>query len=258
MAGTNNVVTTDVLGSGFDFDPVTQKINATPIGTQQTIKASVYEGGSDNGTTQSWNDGVTLTRTALGRWTATFDTPHPNGTNYHPTLTSQEQSGNRDVPDITIVQGSKTANGFQYQITTGDNGGTADAYVDTPHTIGVTAPIDLLMPAGLPTDPTLPASSNLNVNVFQDQFFSMALSFTNTTNQQIDNWEALIENVPYNQIPNLTGTPHTLVTSSNPDGTYNHLISSTQPLGPFATVQLDGDAPTPTGGGGTGLSLYHD
>lgn len=105
----------------------------------QPIYEEHYAGGASP-TVQVWNRNLTLTRTAVGRWNATFVGAHPDGAEYHVTATAEEQSGVRDTPDITVVQGSKTAAGFQLQITTGDNGGAADAYVDTPFTVAVNAP----------------------------------------------------------------------------------------------------------------------
>ena len=115
-------------------DPQGLQVNVQPIYHEN------YAGGSANGTTQAWIRNLILTRTAVGRWNATFSGAHPDGNEYHPTITAEEQSGNRDTPDITVVQGSKTAAGFQLQITTGDNGAGADIYVDTPFTVGVDAP----------------------------------------------------------------------------------------------------------------------
>lgn len=99
-----------------------------------------YAAGTADGLTQSWNRNLFLTRTAVGQWNVTLLGAHPDGANYHVTITAEEQAGDRDTPDITIVQGTKTAAGFQIQITTGDNGGGADAYVDTPFTIGISSP----------------------------------------------------------------------------------------------------------------------
>ncbi len=89
---------------------------------------------------------ITLTQTGVGQWDVVFATPHPDGIAYHPSLTTEEESNLRDTPDITVVQGSKTPLGFQIQITTGDNGGGADIYVDAPFSIGVDAPVTVAAP----------------------------------------------------------------------------------------------------------------
>lgn len=84
-------------------------------------------------------------RTAVGRWTVTMPTAHPDGVNFHPTVIAEEQGVNRDTPDITIVQGTQNnSTTFDIQITTGDNGGAADTYVDAPWSVGITRPITVL------------------------------------------------------------------------------------------------------------------
>jgi len=145
----HDLVAVGNLGLGFVLDPVSGQINVDLSSialnvTTETIRAPA-ECGTNNGTTQAWSrGGMTMTRTAAGQWSVTFASAHPDGTDYHPSITAEEQSNLRDTPDITIVQDSKTANGFSYQITTGDNGGTADSYVDTPHTLSVGFPLDVV------------------------------------------------------------------------------------------------------------------
>lgn len=105
------------------------------------VYVETFAGGSDDGTTQGWTRNSTVVRTVAGRWTVTFATPHPDGTDYHVTATAEESAADRDTPDITMVQGSKSSTGFQIQITTGDNGPGADVLVDSPWTFGVCAPV---------------------------------------------------------------------------------------------------------------------
>lgn len=72
--------------------------------------------------------GCTVTNTALGRWTVSFNSPHPAGADY-PIAFGQRESGvARDVPKVSVVDGTQTANGFNVQVTTDDNGGAADSY----------------------------------------------------------------------------------------------------------------------------------
>ena len=112
--------------------------------TTQDIYVEEYMAKTTDSQVSSATRNTTLTRTALGRWDVTFTNPHPDGVEYHPTITAEEQSANRDTPDITVVQGTITANGFSIQITTGDNGGGADVYVDTPFSLGVSAPVTVV------------------------------------------------------------------------------------------------------------------
>lgn len=119
-------------------------ISATAAGPTLAVWSDSRAAGSDNGTTQGWSRGATIARTGAGRWTVTFATAHPDGTSYHVSTICEEQSNLRDTPDLTIVQGSKTANGFQIQITTGDNGGGADTYVDTPWSFSVSESVNVI------------------------------------------------------------------------------------------------------------------
>ena len=85
-------------------------------------------------------------------------------------FTAEEQQENRDTPDITIVQGSKTATSFMVQITTGDNGGVADVHIDTPFTLAIDAPVSVLNSATLGEGATTltPANGAIVSDNFQD------------------------------------------------------------------------------------------
>ena len=112
-----------------------------------TIYVEEFAGGSSDGQQSgAWVRNATVSRTAGGRWTVTFATPHPDGVNYNPSFSWEESGTARDNPKIGIVQGTKTANGFNVMITVDDNGGTADPYSDQPWSFGVTAPITVLIP----------------------------------------------------------------------------------------------------------------
>lgn len=72
----------------------------------------------------------TINRAAAGRYDVTFTRPHPNGADYSVIASGEEDAGNRDNPKVTVVRGSRTANGFRVMVTVDDNGGSADTYVD--------------------------------------------------------------------------------------------------------------------------------
>ena len=155
--GINDPVLGAELGPEFDVDELIQsgkvrlklgsglaiQVDGTIVRTTSTIYSEFYYGRSSNGTTQSSSRNATINRTNSGRWDVVLASPHPDGVQYHISLTTEEQAGLRDTPDITIVQDSQTANGFSIQITTGDNGGTADSYVDAPWSFAVTAPVSV-------------------------------------------------------------------------------------------------------------------
>lgn len=87
-----------------------------------------------NTTNDAFN--TTINRTGTGRYTVTFATANP--TNTYPVLFGQEEPFNtRDAVDPHVVEGSKTVNGFQVWIGTGDNGGGADVLVDEPWSFSV-------------------------------------------------------------------------------------------------------------------------
>lgn len=65
-----------------------------------------------------------------GRYQVNFGSAHPNGANYAVVFGGEEDAANRDSRDIHLIEGSRTATGFQVMITTGDNGGGADTYVN--------------------------------------------------------------------------------------------------------------------------------
>lgn len=121
--------------SSFDLIAVEESPAVEPS-SEQGVYVEVYAAGT-SATAQLWARNCSLTRTNTGRWSVTLDSSHTDGVNYHVGITAEEESANRDTPDITIVQGTKTATGFDLQIVTGDNGGSADAYIDTPFTISI-------------------------------------------------------------------------------------------------------------------------
>lgn len=136
-----------------ELDRCLRSLKSAPSTSLDVSTATIYSeeffAKTVNGTTQSGSRNLKITRTAVGQWSAVLNPAHPDGVDYHPSFTAEEQSANRDTPDITIVQGSQTANGFSFQITTGDNGATADVYVDTPFTIGINAPVSVITGATL-------------------------------------------------------------------------------------------------------------
>ena len=114
--------------------------------TTSTIYSEQYFGITSDGLTSNAanNRLMNMTRTEVGKWDIVINPPHPNGVNYHPSITAEEEDANKDVPDITVIQGSQTANGFSINITTGDNGAASDTLVDAPFTVGISAPVTVI------------------------------------------------------------------------------------------------------------------
>ena len=216
--------------------------------TTKTIRSEEYFASSVDGLAQATNRQIAVSRSAVGQWSAVLSPAHPDGVDYHVSFVAEEQSANRDTPDITIVQGTKTANGFDFQITTGDNGGVADVYIDTPFTIGIDSPVDVIVSASLGGAVGTPAAGVIVADNFQDGNgnapFSMQLRNTTGT---ASNWIAVIRDVAYSSIPSLNAGPYTLTTSGS--GPYTHTFTGTSPLGAYANIAITGGTPSPAGVG---------
>jgi len=164
----NRIATyTDEAGGAFDINETVTELVANADGTLtyvdetgtknnivisggttypvKTIYEEFYASGSDNGTTEAWSRNMQLTRLSTGRWQVTLTTAHPDGTAYAANVLTQEQANLRDPILPFIEQGSKTATGFILALVTGDNGLNADPYVDTPFTISINAPVQVLV-----------------------------------------------------------------------------------------------------------------
>ena len=119
---------------------------SSPAPNTSTIWHELYAGGSSDGVQSgSWARNSTVTRTGNGLWTVAFNAAHPDGINYNISLIGEE-TNDRDSPYMVVFQGTKTANGFNFYIGEGDNGGGADALVDHPWSYGVTVPITVHVP----------------------------------------------------------------------------------------------------------------
>lgn len=135
-AETDNELTLGVNG-GIYLEPLT--VTTQTIG--YTFAAGLTQGNNGN---NLFNINSSVTNTANGRYTVTFDTPHPNGANYSIVLGVEEDTGNRDGRIIQVVDNSQTANGFQVMILTGDNGTTADGFVEENWSFQVAATLSVV------------------------------------------------------------------------------------------------------------------
>ena len=90
-------------------------------------------------------------------------------------------------------------------------------------------------------------TTDLIVYTFQDQWNSgFMLQFGNRTNSPID-YRIVVENVPYDRIPNLNLGNHTHQVIDNGNGTYNHIFRSTQALGAYDNTTIRGSRVSPRG-----------
>ena len=100
-------------------------------------------------------------------------------------------------------------------------------------------------PQGTPTNEIFPdhfADGNGNA--------PFEIKFRNTTGIAIAAYEILVSGVPYATIPNLNLNGHTLQTTDNGDGTYDHLFTSSSGLNAFSSSEITSTGtPTPPGTG---------
>lgn len=139
LSGGGGSVTDDV--NDADSDP-TNELQTLTLTTEDII-VGFASGYQDVATTVQARN-CTITRTAPGRYTVTFTTPHPDGTDYEVVFGTQESAATRDVPKVSVVDGSRTANSFQVQHTVDDNGGTADVYTNEPWSFQVLRTVTVL------------------------------------------------------------------------------------------------------------------
>ena len=98
--------------------------------TTETRGYSFSHGHQDFTSTQyAYN--CAITRTAVGTYQVTFNTPHPAGDEY-PVVFGQEEDVNRDVPKVHIPEGSMNSAGFTVLVTFDDNGQNLDTLTDEP------------------------------------------------------------------------------------------------------------------------------
>lgn len=102
----------------------------------RTPEIEVFASGRQNVTVTTIARNSTITRTAAGRYTVAFTSAHPDGANYE-VLFGVEEDANRDIPKASVIDGSKTATGFNMTLTVDDNGGAADGYNDEPWSFAV-------------------------------------------------------------------------------------------------------------------------
>ncbi|PKG50663.1 collagen-like protein, partial [Olleya sp. 1-3] len=216
--------------------------------------------------TNSFNINSSVTRTATGRYTVAFTTPHPNGANYDIALGVQEDDVNRDSRLASVVTGTQTANGFQVMIATGDNGTTADILVDEVWYFNTSATKEVITDVIVANDggsgdtgstntatPTGTLTTSLVSDNFQDGNSNAPfdLQIRNNSGTTFTNgYQILLDNVPYSSIPNLNLGDHTLTINDNGDGTYDYLFSYTNSVAAWASVpNITGGLPVPAGTG---------
>ena len=236
--------------------------------TKETIGIVFAAAHTQANGTNSFNINCSITRTATGRYTVAFTTPHPNGTNYDIAFGVQEDDVNRDSRLASVVTGTQTANGFQVMIATGDNGVTADILVDEVWYFNTSATKEVitdvtLSKAGSTTGgtgggsntaaPTGTLTSSLVSDNFQDGNSNAPfdLQIRNNSGTTFTNgYQILLDNVPYSSIPNLNLGDHTLTINDNGDGTYDYLFSYTNSVAAWASVpNITGGLPVPAGTG---------
>jgi hypothetical protein len=230
------LLSTNDLGSNNSSTPT---LNVT----KQTIGYSFAAAQTAANGTNNYNTNCTVTKIAgtTGRYSVAFTSPHPNGASYPITLGIQEDLTNRDGRIAQVVTGTQTANGFDVYIGTGDNGGTADVYVEEVWYFNVTAEIEVVTdvslsgstspPSGVTslTSSGTPTGDFTNIQLNDNNAFYWALQFNAPNAPGTYNYEILLDNVPYD-IGTLNLGNHTVVEQDNLDGTFDYLFTSTSPI----------------------------
>ncbi|WP_111709248.1 hypothetical protein [Lutibacter citreus] len=206
----------------------------------------------------SFNINCKVSKTETGRFTVEFGVKHPNGANYDITFGAQVEDANnrRDSRIVSVVAGTQTAKGFDVIILTGDNGTTADVLVDEVWSFNTSATKEIITDIQVTETNNPPVTvgvtpigtidgSTLVLDDFGDAN-DFHMQFRNSKGASID-YEVLISNTPYSTIPNISSGSYTLNSADNGDGTYNHLITSTSSLGPYSSVTVNGNKPSPAG-----------
>ncbi len=146
-SGGNTSVLTDNSDGTYTHDDGTG--NTVVIDTNQSLTLTTediivgHASGFQDGTTTLQARNTTITRTAQGQYTVTFATPHPDGANYE-VLFGVDEDASRDVSKVSVVKGTRTANGFDLIVTDDDNGAAADLLVDEPWSFEVLREITVL------------------------------------------------------------------------------------------------------------------
>jgi len=117
---------------GFFYPPSSSQTLNSTVTPVTAVFASAHQ---RVGTTAVARN-CTVTRTNVGRYTVLFSSAHPDGANYE-VLFGVDEDASRAIPKVSVVDGSKTANGFSYIVTVDDNGGAADSYNDEPASFAV-------------------------------------------------------------------------------------------------------------------------
>lgn len=113
------------------------------VSLTSTVRQVSFAGGTiaaNGANTYVFNS--TVVRTAVGRYTVTFNFPHPNGVDYFLSLTASSDDPNRDQRKIGWL--NKTASSFDVITTVDDNGGAADGFADIPFDYSVFEEISIL------------------------------------------------------------------------------------------------------------------
>ncbi len=220
-------------------EPPTLELTKTAIGYNFAAGHTAQNG------TALYAVNSTVSRTATGLYTVTFNSAHPNGNQYPITLGVQEDPGNGEARIIQVVTGSQTDMGFQIKIVRGDNGVTADVPDDEIWYFNVVAEIEVVNDVVIPSNssggggiPQGTPTTSFSLNNFGDRG-AFQLNFNAGSNPGAT-WEALISNRPYNSLPantvaTINGSPINFTTSTNDngDGTFNILIVGESPLPDF-------------------------
>lgn len=124
----NRVTGVEITSPDFNLLNCSSGNSVTLNKTFEDERIVFAEGYGYNNTTEGTYR-ATVTNTANGIYSVSFSSPHPDGANYGIEYGAEEDA-NRDVPKVWTRRGTKTANGFEFEVTIDDNGQGADTRND--------------------------------------------------------------------------------------------------------------------------------
>jgi hypothetical protein len=110
------------------------KANTLTVETKDII-AVWASGKQSTDTTLQARGGASITRNGVGQYSVSFPT-HPDGAAYE-ILFGVDEDANRDIPKVSVVDGTQTPAGFDVVVTVDDNGTVADVFNDEPWSFAV-------------------------------------------------------------------------------------------------------------------------
>ena len=211
----NSITNTAEISDAHVTDPDSTENNGV-TGEDDQASATVFDGDKDG-------DGILDVDDLDDDNDGILDTDE----GFVPAVTAPINSTNLNSPGFPLNTDVSTGNTAQLN---GLFSGLLDFEAEL---VGAGGGASTFVPAG---DPDL--------TFFNEAQFSFGFGLQNNTNQPISNWAVEIANANYNlnQSQLTNNTAFNLVTTTNPDGTFNHLFVGTSTIPPFSGLNIEAPA----------------